>query len=145
MPEFWLNAAVTADLVIVHGSTVLVIRRASAPFDGRLALPGGFVEPDEEFVDGAARELEEETGVTGVDSLEQFGVYGKPGRDPRGRVITIAFAAVIPEQATPRAGSDASDARWVPVDEVLADPAAMAFDHHTILTDGLAHLAARAT
>ena len=57
-----------------------------------------------------------------------------------GRVVSIAFAAAIPEQAAPRAGTDASDARWAPIDELLADPDAMAFDHHTILTDGLAHL-----
>ena len=123
---------VTVDVVLFRGSgddrEVLLVRRGKPPFEGRLALPGGFVELDEDLPDAAARELAEETGITGV-ALEQLGAFGKPGRDPRGRNIAIAFAGTAPPDAAPIAGDDAADAMWLPVRGIRE----LAFDHAAIL------------
>ena len=89
--------------------SVLLIRRRNHPFIGDLALPGGFLEMDEDLPEGAARELLEETGISGIEPFE-LGVYGRPDRDPRGRVITVAFVSRLPEGAVPKAGDDAKDA-----------------------------------
>jgi 8-oxo-dGTP diphosphatase len=136
-----LNAAVTVDLVVltVRGDDllVLVIRRGVAPYRGRWALPGGFVDEDEDLLDGAERELREETGVSMRAHLEQLATYGAPRRDPRGRVITVAYLALVPGLEDATAGSDAADARWVPVRELLNDKARLAFDHRRILGDGV--------
>lgn len=141
-PAFHLNAAVTVDLVVLtvrdDQLAALLVRRGAAPFKGRWALPGGFVHADEDLPDAAGRELEEETGLGAVRAhLEQLATYGSPRRDPRGRVVTVAHLALVPRLATPTAGTDAADARWVPAGEVLADPRRLAFDHHRILTDGV--------
>jgi len=130
--------AVTADLVVltVRGDalTVLLVERGEPPFAGALALPGGFVRPEETLDQAAARELAEETGVTaGSVHLEQLASYGDPGRDPRARVITIAYLALAPDLPRPRAGTDAAAAAWVPV----ADARPLAFDHDRILGDGI--------
>ena len=105
--------SVTLDNVIFardeEGLSVLLIRRRNHPFIGDLAFPGGFLEMDEDLPEGAARELFEETGVTGIEPVE-LGVYGRPGRDPRGRIITVAFISRLPEGACPKAGDDAKDA-----------------------------------
>lgn len=105
--------SVTLDNVIFardeEGLSVLLIRRRNHPFIGDLAFPGGFLEMDEDLPEGAARELYEETGVTGIEPVE-LGVYGRPGRDPRGRIITVAFVSRLPEGARPKAGDDAKDA-----------------------------------
>ena len=105
--------SVTLDNVIFardeEGLFVLLIRRRNHPFIGDLAFPGGFLEMDEDLPEGAARELYEETGVTGIEPVE-LGVYGRPGRDPRGRIITVAFVSRLPEGARPKAGDDAKDA-----------------------------------
>lgn len=105
--------SVTLDNVIFardeEGLSVLLIRRRNHPFIGDLAFPGGFLEMDEDLPEGAARELYEETGVTGIEPVE-LGVYGRPGRDPRGRIITVAFVSRLPEGACPKAGDDAKDA-----------------------------------
>jgi 8-oxo-dGTP diphosphatase len=136
------TAAITADLVILtvreSRLVVLAIRRGAAPFEGRWALPGGFVADEEDLVDAAARELAEETGVDPDRAhLEQLATYGTPGRDPRGRVVTIAYLALLPDLPTPEAGSDAAEAAWLPVDDLIGDPDALAFDHHRILCDGV--------
>ena len=130
--------AVTVDLVVltVRGDalTVLLVERGESPFAGALALPGGFVRPDETLDQAAARELAEETGVTaGSVHLEQLASYGDPGRDPRARVITVAYLSLAPGLPTPRAGTDAAAAAWVPAGE--ARP--LAFDHDRILADGV--------
>ncbi|MCY1145357.1 NUDIX domain-containing protein [Actinoplanes sp. Pm04-4] len=135
--------AVTVDVValtIRDGQLcVLLVERAEHPFAGRRALPGGFVRVDEGPDEAALRELGEETGLRPGEGalqrvhLEQLRTYGKPGRDPRMRVFSIAYLAFAPELPDPRAGSDASDALWVPI----ASARKLAFDHDTILADGL--------
>jgi 8-oxo-dGTP diphosphatase len=142
-PQAFPPAAVTVDLVVLtireERLAVLVIRRGEAPFKGRLALPGGFVGPDEGLSQAAARELGEETGLAaGSVHLEQLASYGDPGRDPRMRVVTVAYLALAPGLPLPQAGSDAAEARWVPAGEILAPtPGSLAFDHHRILADGV--------
>ncbi|MEU4425207.1 NUDIX domain-containing protein [Actinoplanes sp. NPDC024001] len=131
-------AAVTVDLVLltIRGGTlqVLLIRRGIPPFEGQWALPGGFVLPDEDLDGAAVRELREETGLDPrAGHLEQLGAYGAVGRDPRGRVVTIAYLALLPDLPAPVAGSDAAGAAWQPVESV----GALAFDHERILGDGL--------
>ena len=105
--------SVTVDNVVVahpdEGPAVLLIRRRNHPFIGDWALPGGFLEMDEGLEAGAARELFEETGVSGVTPV-QLGAYGDPRRDPRGRIITVAFIMDLPKGAVPKAGDDAADA-----------------------------------
>ncbi|MEH1014855.1 NUDIX domain-containing protein [Micromonospora sp. CPCC 206060] len=132
--------AVTVDLVVLTVRTeqlsVLLIRRGIPPHRGAWALPGGFVRTDETLAGAAARELAEETGLTGpVGHLEQLATYGDPGRDPRGRVVTVAHLALLPDLPTPVAGTDAASAEWQPVDRVRTDR--LAFDHARILADGV--------
>ena len=134
--------AVTADVIVftvVEGVLhVALVERGNDPYRGKLALPGGFVEPDEDLPDAAARELEEETGIeSGTAGLTQLGAYGAPGRDPRMRVVTVAFWTIQPGVSQLTGGSDAASARLVPVDEALADPGVLAFDHHQILSDAV--------
>ena len=136
-----LNAAVTVDLVVltVRGDDLLVlaIKRGVAPYRGRWALPGGFVNDDEDLLDAAERELREETGVSMRAHLEQLATYGAPRRDPRGRVVTVAYLALVPRLKDATAGSDAADARWLAVDGMLGESARLAFDHRRILADGV--------
>jgi 8-oxo-dGTP diphosphatase len=132
----------TADVVALtlhpdDGLSVLVVRRGSAPFAGRWALPGGFVDPGEELVAAAARELQEETGVsTRRVRFEQLGAYGAPRRDPRGRVVSVAFLTGIPWTVAPEGGDDAAEAAWMPVSDARR-PRRLAFDHRAILEDAL--------
>jgi 8-oxo-dGTP diphosphatase len=144
-PRKYTAVAVTVDVValtIRDGRLcVLLVERGAQPFAGRRALPGGFVK-EEALGAAALRELAEETGLTPGESndneldrvhLEQLGSYGDPGRDPRMRVISVAYLAFAPSLPEPTAGSDAARAYWVPVD----DAKDLAFDHDTILADGL--------
>ncbi|MEH3077952.1 MAG: NUDIX domain-containing protein [Quadrisphaera sp.] len=161
MPTARPNAALTADVVALHRwggvDRVLLVRRGSEPFAGRWALPGGFVDAHEDPQVAALRELAEETGLdlAGV-SLRELGVYGAPGRDPRGRVVSSAWWVRLDEGSAPEevaGGDDAAEASWVPVAEVLGDAAAgdddggrggerLAFDHGSVLRDALARDAA---
>ena len=126
----WPRPMVTVDTAIFcnFDGTVklLLILRKKDPYKDRWALPGGFLELDEELETCAARELQEETGLTGV-LLEQIHTFGRIGRDPRGRCISPLYAGQIePEQAILNPGDDAADAGWFPIDQL---PSPMAFDH----------------
>lgn len=121
---------------------VLMIRRGWEPFKGHWALPGGHVDAGEFVAVAALRELAEETGLSiGPVPLRRVGVYDNPGRDPRGRYVTFASTAVLPEMTAPTAGDDAVEARWLTVDQVVLDTGLpVAFDHRTIVRDAM-HLA----
>jgi 8-oxo-dGTP diphosphatase len=131
---------VTVDLVIFtvrdHGLEVLLIERGQPPFEGRWALPGGFVREDESLEQAAVRELHEETGVRDV-YIEQLYTFGDPDRDPRGRVVTVAYYALI-AAATARltASTDARAVRWWPV----AKHPRLAFDHDRVLAYAIERL-----
>ncbi|MFD2474908.1 NUDIX hydrolase [Amycolatopsis silviterrae] len=123
-----------------HALQVLVVERAKPPFFGRLALPGGFLEDGENLDEAAQRELAEETGLAAEQvHVRQFRGYGGPDRDPRGRVVSVAYVALMPDLPIPTAGGDARAARWEPVAGLLEDPAVLAFDHHRILSDAVEH------
>jgi 8-oxo-dGTP diphosphatase len=158
-PRAYPPVAVTVDVValtIRDGDLhVLLIRRGGPPFEGRWALPGGFVQPAEDLRDTAARELAEETGLIRLRRvhLEQLATYGAPRRDPRMRVVSVAYLAFAPDLPEPVGGSDAREAAWVPVSLLGLPDAAdtrgrpvqqrpgttrrLAFDHARILADGL--------
>ncbi|HEY8721408.1 NUDIX hydrolase [Pengzhenrongella sp.] len=138
--------AVTVDLIALtvrdDALQALLVTRAEEPFAGELALPGGFVRPDEDLNAAAARELAEETGLHQVPGhLEQLGTYGAPDRDPRMRVVSVAYLAMAPALPDPEPGGDASSAAWVPVAKALESE--LAFDHRTLLTDGVARARAK--
>lgn len=127
------HPAVTTDIVLFtireDSVQLLLIERGNEPFKGSWALPGGFVDIDEDLEAGAARELAEETGVENL-YLEQLGTFGKPGRDPRERVISIAYLALAPEtKLAVQAGDDAAAADWFPVKALPP----LAFDHAQII------------
>lgn len=136
----YVHPAVTVDVVVFtlrdKSLQVLLVRRQNEPFAGMWAIPGGFVDMDESLEEAALRELEEETGVRDV-YLEQLYTFGAPDRDPRGRTITVAYFAVVPAGAVRlRAGDDATEARWWPVDRLPS----LAFDHADILAYALKRL-----
>ena len=139
-PGIYPPFAVTADTAVFTRRDgrlcVLLIERGTEPHRGRWALPGGFVDIDEDLGDAAVRELAEETGIDVAD-LRQLGAYGTPDRDPRMRVVSIVFWTFLDHLGEPNGGDDAAHAFVVPVDEALEDPARLAFDHHRILTDAL--------
>lgn len=131
------HPAVTTDVVLFtiqdERLLVLLVRRAHDPFRGHWALPGGFIDIDEDLEPCARRELAEETGLTGM-YIEQLCTVGTPGRDPRERVISVVYFGLVPyETVAPKAASDAEAVGWFPVQ----DPPALAFDHDAILR--LAH------
>ncbi len=137
------HPAVTTDVVVFtireRRLKLLLIERGTGPFRGMWALPGGFLDIDEDLEDCAMRELEEETGVSGV-YLEQLYTYGKPDRDPRERVISIAYYALIPsDRLEVKAASDASDAQWFALDEMPE----LAFDHNEIIRQAHRRLVAK--
>ena len=131
--------SVTVDVVIItlRGEELqaLLVKRDIAPYKGRWAIPGGFVHIGESLEAAARRELREETGVTDV-YLEQLYTFGDPGRDPRGRVISVAYIALVPTPISVEAGSDAREARWWPLSHLPA----LAFDHDRILQYALTRL-----
>ncbi len=132
--------AVTVDCVVFglqeQRLRVLLIRRGRPPFEGQWALPGGFVDMDEDLEASARRELQEETGLRDI-FLEQLYTFGMPGRDPRGRTISVAYYALVNTvNHPPRADDDAAEAEWVDVDRART----LAFDHDEILATALARL-----
>ncbi len=135
--------AVTVDIILFvfqqEQLRVLLIRRANDPYKGKWALPGGFVDEQEDLYDAALRELKEETNVTNV-YLEQLYTFGQPGRDPRARVITVAYFALLSAEEVAQqevhGASDAGEARWWNIYD-LPD---LAFDHQEILDYALQRL-----
>ena len=118
---------------------VLLVERGIEPYRGSMALPGGFLgHRDEALADAARRELSEEAGLF-VDSLhlEEMGIYADPGRDPRGRVVSVAYLAILPRLPDPVAGTDAAKASWEPVESLLSGVVELAFDHRRIIGDGV--------
>lgn len=151
MNEKWPTAANTVDMMLVRTSSnallqsafqVLLIQRKNAPFQGCWALPGGFMDMSESLEEAAYRETFEEVGIK-PPVIEQIGTYSHPERDPRGRVISTAFIGSAYDQRAV-AADDAMGAVWfslnleIPVEESLPE---LAFDHLTIIQDGLTHLA----
>jgi 8-oxo-dGTP diphosphatase len=130
---------VTVDIVIFTIQSgelrVLLVKRAAPPFQGQYAIPGGFVHDGESLEEAALRELREETGVVDV-YLEQLYSFGDPDRDPRGRVITVAYFALISADRSLKAGTDAAEATWWPFDRLPR----LAFDHRKILDYALERL-----
>jgi 8-oxo-dGTP diphosphatase len=129
----WPRPMVTVDAVVFRYSAgraeLLIIKRKNEPFKGKWAIPGGFVDMDEELEDAVVRELAEETGLTGVH-LWQMHTFGTIGRDPRGRQITVVFMGIANEQqANVKAGDDAAEAKWFDIENLPDD---MAFDHDRV-------------
>jgi len=124
--------ALTVDAVILRktgdSNQVVLIQRKNPPFQGQWALPGGFVENDEDLEEAAIRELREETGIE-LTSMIQVYAFGKPDRDPRQRVVTIAYLAVIKDQPKIKGASDANQADWFDLDQLPE----LAFDHAEII------------
>lgn len=126
------NISVTTDSVIFFENgdnlKILLVQRKSDPYKGKWALPGGFLEEQEPLEAGAKRELKEETGLE-IDRLYQLHTFGSPGRDPRGRTITIVFWGEVPGEKKVKGSDDAAEADWFDIEE-LPD---LAFDHDEII------------
>ncbi|KAA6216913.1 NUDIX hydrolase [Streptomyces filamentosus] len=146
-PRAFEPFAVTVDLAVLTVRAgrlhVLLVQRGQEPYAGAWALPGGFVLPRESAGTAARRELAEETGlpdavVAGLH-LEQLRTYTEPDRDPRMRVVSVAYTALVPDLPEPRGGGDAAEARWLPYDEVPP----LAFDHDVILADARRRVGAK--
>jgi 8-oxo-dGTP diphosphatase len=134
-PHRFQSPALTVDAVWVAGGGILLVRRGRPPFRGRWALPGGFVEVGETVEQAVVRELWEETGLRPT-GLQLLGVYSRPGRDPRGPTVSVAFR-MRGKPRRPTGGSDAREARWIPLPQARS----LAFDHDEIVADARrAHL-----
>lgn len=128
---------VTSDVVLfspLKGKVfILLIERMNEPFAGCWALPGGFVEENEDLVSAAARELKEETNIEGVH-LKQLFTFGKPGRDPRGHCITVAYWGIVDHtKIEAKAGDDAKNLQWFNIEELPK----LAFDHDEIIAKAI--------
>ncbi|MDX6200400.1 MAG: 8-oxo-dGTP diphosphatase [Actinomycetota bacterium] len=139
-PRAFAPFAVTVDMVLLTVTdgrfSVLLVERDTHPFRGFIALPGGFVEPEEDLDDAAVRRLEQETGVRrSAAYVEQLGAFGAPDRDPRMRVVSVAYLVFAPDLPAPTPGAGARSVAWVPVDEVDRDR--LAFDHAHVLAAGV--------
>ena len=139
-PSSFPPFAVTVDVVQLtvrdDRLSVLLVERDTHPFRGFAALPGGFVQPDEDLDAAAVRRLEQETGVRrDVAHVEQLGAFGDPQRDPRMRVVSVAYLVFAPDLPAPRPGAGTKSVSWVPVEDVDRDR--LAFDHATVLAAGV--------
>jgi len=141
------RAALTVDTVVfalrARDLSVLLVRRKNPPFQGAWALPGGFVDEGESLELAARRELDEETGISGV-AIAQLGAFGDPGRDPRGHTVSVVYYACVISEPRPTAGDDAADAAWHPLRSLpiaqgdgsrrrRASDVKLAFDHARII------------
>lgn len=152
-PKKYAPVSFTADIVILtirNGELcVLLVKRGGHPYRGHWALPGGFVNADENSDEAAWRELKEETGLDVQQTwLEQLKTYSEPNRDPRMRVITTAYLALLPNAGNPVGGDDAVEAHFFPVRDILSpedgeETIPLAFDHETIIRDGLERAASK--
>jgi len=134
------NIFVTVDIVLLRksaaGHALLLIQRKNEPFRDHWALPGGFVDQNEDLADAARRELLEETGIQ-VAHLEQLKAFGKPGRDPRGHMVSVAFLVTVTvENLVAKAADDAADAKWFSVNDLPK----LAFDHAEIISFALSKI-----
>jgi 8-oxo-dGTP diphosphatase len=154
-PGRYPAVAVTVDVVLLTVRagrlSVLLVERRGHPFQGSWALPGGFIEPDDDLDGAARRELEEETGVlvagfgesVALGHIEQLRSYGTPGRDPRMRVVSVAYLGFMAHNVPAVAGSDAADVRLWAIDDLAIPGVAsetgvqLAFDHAQIIADGI--------
>ena len=143
-PTHYPPFGVTVDVVVLTVTegrlSVLLVERDTHPFRGDLALPGGFVQPDEDLDDAAVRRLERETGIRRGSRregahVEQLGAFGRPGRDPRMRVVSVSYLVFAPDLPAPVPGRRTRSVAWVPVADV--DPARLAFDHEQVLAAGV--------
>ncbi|MGY0466969.1 NUDIX domain-containing protein [Kitasatospora sp. cg17-2] len=124
----------TADAVVIRSGSVLLIQRADEPYKGSWALPGGYVDEGETTRAAAARELEEETGIVAdPEELAQVGAYDAPDRDPRERVVSVAYLLEVASGQEAVAGDDAAAVAWWPLDALPP----LAFDHALIVADAL--------
>lgn len=129
LPKVTMTTDVAIFTIREGALEILLIQRGNPPFQGDWALPGGLLEEDEDLDVCARRELEEETGVTGVE-IEPFGAFGRPGRDPRGRFVTVGYYTLVhPDRLSPKAASDAASVRWFPLDALPN----LAFDHAEVI------------
>ncbi|MCL2883202.1 MAG: NUDIX hydrolase [Coriobacteriia bacterium] len=152
----YARPALTADIVLFSGTRpqypslsesaenegveVLLVRRKNPPFAGCWAFPGGFVEEGETVEQAAARELAEETGLTGL-ALMQLQCFSQPGRDPRGWTVTCAFTGFAKKEAVaPVAADDAAEAAWFKLADLLSGQVKLAFDHADILAQAIEKL-----
>lgn len=138
------NTGLTVDLVIFTVDQdrlqALLVKRASDPFAGRWSIPGGFLKVGETLEQAAERVMEEKTGVREL-YLEQLYTFGSPGRDPRGRIITVVYFALIPWKKLARPDSTrVKESRWFVVNAV---PKKLAFDHNKILAEAVSRLKAK--
>jgi len=132
----WLNPALAADAAVRRGDRVLLIQRKHPPMAGAWAVPGGFVDQGEDPVLAALRELEEETGLRGTNPRLLM-VMGDPDRDPRKHIVSIVYEIEVSEDQHPKAGDDAADAKFWPIEKVLSGDVELAGDHLDILTEWL--------
>ena len=127
---------VTVDLVMVkqtaHETQILLIKRKNEPFKGCWALPGGFVDEKEDLEQAALRELFEETQLKASD-LKQIGAFGKPNRDPRGHMVSVAYFGTVPNKIVAIASDDAEEIGWFSLKKLPA----LAFDHAEIISEGI--------
>ena len=125
--------AYTADCVVFTGNSnnpeIVLIKRKHNPFEGKWALPGGFVDIDEKGIDAAKRELFEETGIV-AGKLSELGIFDTPGRDPRGRTVSVVFYCIVEDAVSQmKAGDDAAEVMLFPVNGLPE----LAFDHKLII------------
>ena len=132
----WLNPALAADAAVRRDDSILLIQRKFPPMKGAWALPGGFVDRGEAPIDAAVRELLEETSMYG-ENPKLISVMGNPDRDPRKHIVSIVYEIEVSSDQQPSAGDDAADAKFWPIESILAGDLQMAGDHLEIITNWL--------